>query len=239
MSDIHFEFQDNPIAWIQAMDPTDVDVLALCGDIDSVGSISMTLSMICDRYKDAEVLYVPGNHEFYGTSLDRFALQVDADNFTWLKRGVVKTINGQRFLGDTLWYPTTPSLIEHYQTFQETGYGWSDFRYIETPQRIMHAATMTAQWLECELEADDIVLTHMLPSFQCVAMRWRFSASNMFFVHDLRDLIIERKPKLWLHGHTHDSIDVVVGDTRIVCNPFGYEGQEPNAKFNPRFLIDV
>jgi len=32
--------------------------------------------------------------------------------------------------------------------------------------------------------------------------------------------------KLWIHGHTHESFDYMVGDTRIVCNPRGYIGYE-------------
>jgi hypothetical protein len=46
--------------------------------------------------------------------------------------------------------------------------------------------------------------------------------------------------KYFVNGHTHDFIDTVVGNTRVVCNPLGY----PNERFNNKepyedFLIEV
>jgi hypothetical protein len=35
--------------------------------------------------------------------------------------------------------------------------------------------------------------------------------------------------KLWTHGHTHHKFDYMIGETRIVCNPRGYEGYEDSA----------
>ena len=46
---------------------------------------------------------------------------------------------------------------------------------------------------------------------------------------DLDPLIHARRPALWLHGHTHAQVDVVVGATRVVANPHGYVRYEPEA----------
>jgi hypothetical protein len=35
--------------------------------------------------------------------------------------------------------------------------------------------------------------------------------------------------KVWTHGHTHETFDYMVGTTRIVCNPRGYDGYEERA----------
>jgi hypothetical protein len=45
------------------------------------------------------------------------------------------------------------------------------------------------------------------------------------------DFFIESHPqiKLWTHGHTHETFDYVVGETRVVCNPRGYIGYEDRA----------
>jgi hypothetical protein len=41
-----------------------------------------------------------------------------------------------------------------------------------------------------------------------------------------RDLVHARaSPKLWMHGHTHDRCDYMLGETRVVVNPLG--AQEP------------
>jgi hypothetical protein len=53
-----------------------------------------------------------------------------------------------------------------------------------------------------------------------------------------------RAPALWIHGHTHDSFDYLVGPTRIVCNPKGNGPMRPgrrleNMEFDVRMVIDV
>ena len=30
---------------------------------------------------------------------------------------------------------------------------------------------------------------------------------------------------VWMHGHTHSSVDMEIGQTRVVCNPRGYSRQ--------------
>jgi hypothetical protein len=35
--------------------------------------------------------------------------------------------------------------------------------------------------------------------------------------------------KLWTHGHTHEDFDYMIGSTRVVCNPRGYDGYEERA----------
>jgi hypothetical protein len=50
---------------------------------------------------------------------------------------------------------------------------------------------------------------------------------NGGYSSDLESFIIERPQiKLWTHGHTHDPFDYMVGSTRVLCNPRGYEGYE-------------
>ncbi len=39
---------------------------------------------------------------------------------------------------------------------------------------------------------------------------------------DLTDLIRERGPDLWIHGHVHHAVNYWVGRTRVVCNPRGH-----------------
>jgi hypothetical protein len=43
------------------------------------------------------------------------------------------------------------------------------------------------------------------------------------------DVLAEVTPKLWHFGHTHEQIDVTLGETRFFCNPVGYPGEEADA----------
>ena len=62
---------------------------------------------------------------------------------------------------------------------------------------------------------------------------------NPFFVCDLERLILERRPRLWLHGHTHNSVRTKLGETSLFCNPFGYVGIELNPEFEAQLIVDV
>jgi hypothetical protein len=52
-------------------------------------------------------------------------------------------------------------------------------------------------------------------------------------------------PALWIHGHTHLSVDCMVNDTRVVCNAKGvgpllmYRERPENPDFDPRLVIDL
>lgn len=47
--------------------------------------------------------------------------------------------------------------------------------------------------------------------------------------------------ELWIRGHTHDSFDYSLKETRVVCNPRGYVQREiqESITFNPRLIIEV
>jgi hypothetical protein len=46
--------------------------------------------------------------------------------------------------------------------------------------------------------------------------------------------------KTWVHGHMHDAVDYMIGETRILSNPRGYKGYEEQAEtFDPSFSFEV
>jgi hypothetical protein len=44
---------------------------------------------------------------------------------------------------------------------------------------------------------------------------------------------------IWAHGHTHDSVDLDIAGTRIVCNPRGYAPDDLNPEFHPGLVVEV
>ena len=46
---------------------------------------------------------------------------------------------------------------------------------------------------------------------------------------------------LWTHGHTHEVLDYKLGETRIVCNPRGYEGDtySENTGWDPNLILEI
>ena len=76
-----------------------------------------------------------------------------------------------------------------------------------------------------------VVVGHHAPSKQSTKPRYKDDYHmNGGYSSDLESFIIDRPQiKLWTHGHTHDDFDYMVGSTRVVCNPRGYEGYESHA----------
>jgi hypothetical protein len=65
---------------------------------------------------------------------------------------------------------------------------------------------------------------------------------NGAYSSDLSEFILDHPQiKLWTHGHTHHPFDYVIGETRIVCNPRGYEGDgySEDSGWNPDIVIEV
>lgn len=48
---------------------------------------------------------------------------------------------------------------------------------------------------------------------------------NHASANDLTFIIANRKPQLWVHGHIRRHADHLLGETRILFNPLGREGE--------------
>jgi Icc-related predicted phosphoesterase len=235
LSDLHFEFYDGD-AWrdfVACIDVDALDVLILAGDICGASQLTRVLSAFC--FKEVEVVYVTGNHEYYRSDFDavhEVLARLDLANLHWLHNSAVE-INGQRFVGTTMWFPHHPA-----QTMGTEDL--SDFRLIEGfAERVGEENRAAQRFLEEAVRPGDVVVTHHLPSQRCVPMRFASSPLNRFFVCPQDELVLQRRPALWVHGHSHASVDVELGSTRVVCNPFGYLGFELNENFDLRLTMEV
>ncbi len=76
-----------------------------------------------------------------------------------------------------------------------------------------------------------VVVGHHAPSKASTHPRYKNEVLvNGAYSTNLDDFILDRRQiKLWTHGHTHEDFDYMIGTTRIVCNPRGYDGYESRA----------
>ncbi|MBT2321899.1 metallophosphoesterase [Variovorax paradoxus] len=100
-------------------------------------------------------------------------------------------------------------------------------------------------WLRARLEepfgGPTVVVTHHAPHRGSLAPRFADDWASGGFVNEMRPEFF-RVPRLWVHGHTHDSFDYEVEGCRIVCNPRGYlnwHGEFENKAFNPGLVVGV
>ena len=243
LSDLHLEFlpPGKDLAWIEALDPEGVDVLILAGDICTLSRMGEVLSAFCGKY--SEVVYVTGNHEYYGRSPaqvhgELWDICVKNKNLHWLNNETV-VVAGLKFCGGTLWFPE-PEI----RTLALGRRSLNDYRMIRDFEPwVYEQNTLCVEMLKAQAGEADIVVTHHLPSSTFIAPRFRREgAMNHFFCHDMTRLIEEAQPPLWVFGHTHDRMWTYLKDAVCVCNPLGYP-HEPESKergqYVPKCLIKM
>jgi len=234
---------------------TDADVVILAGDI-ARPKAAVAWAMGFDR----PVIYIPGNHEFYGSSVNAVPQELKrlcAGTHIHVLDNDALQIQGIRFLGSTLWtdYRIAGDGQQRSRAMDEArafAYDFSRVTIGEPPaHRILTPEDTTVlfeantRWLDEALsrpfDGPTVVITHHAPSPQSIHPRFADSLLNGFFVSDAEWLLQGRRAQLWIHGHLHDSFDYQVDGTRVVCNPRGYakDGVNENARFDPGFTMTL
>ena len=199
------------------------------------------------------VIYVTGNHEFYHGRYPDAYTWLDEEmkaypNIHFLDMDSVE-IDDVTFVGGTLWTdmnkndPTTMHMIEGMM---------NDFRIIRNSQRnyarfspldtvIHHKATLAyiKKVVETEPAKKYVVVGHHAPTPLSIHEKYKTQFyMNGGYHSDLSEFILDHPQiALWTHGHMHDPVDYMMGETRIVCNPRGYKGHDPAADhFQLKFL---
>lgn len=235
-SDLHTNFhRDGGKSIIDGLYNKDVDIAVSAGDLSVIVNnlLQDNIKQLCDKF--LEVVFVSGNHSYYHSSLVKVDdilrdLEVKIPNFTWLNDSRV-TINGVSFIGGTLWFPRSPAATANEHLL-------NDFNYIDDIQDVYDRHEATVDFLEQNIQEGDIVVTHHMPTYRSVAPKYKSSSLNCYFACDLDKMIEDKKPKLWLHAHTHSSCDYYMFNTRVVCNPLGYP-EEGNLQFFNALTIEV
>ena len=261
-SDLHLEF-GGPKFELKA---TGREVLVVAGDAH-VGTKAD--GFILEQLEKSDVVYVLGNHEFYrqvlprvrwawtGPTKDRINKQAEELGYPgrlYVLDNTTVEINEARFVGGTLW---TDFQKEHPEVMNMAQFRVNDYNQISlkrgdpysydgvrlTPYDTLHLHKQTVEYLDKKLaeefDGPTVVVTHMAPSWRSVPEEFRGDKLNGAWVSDLEWLIEKHKPALWLHGHTHNSFDYQVDETRVVCNPRGYQPSMLNPEFKDDLLLKV
>lgn len=203
------------------------------------------------------VIYIMGNHEFYNgrfyASVEHMREECARFPNIYMLENDIKVIDDVTFVGATLWTnmnkgdPLTMHAIEGMM---------NDFRIIKNDKRnyasmsardvaTRHAKTL-GYFRSVLAEQHDkkfVVVGHHSPSFQSVHPTYAHETlMNGGYHSDLSEFILDHPQiKLWVHGHTHHPFDYVIGGTRIVCNPRGYEndGYSEDSGWNPNIVLEV
>ena len=253
-SDLHMEFTENKFE-IEPLETDKDTLLVLAGDINIGSLVRHVMEDWANRFK--YVVYVAGNHEYYGGCIqlvngfikDEFD---DYDNVFFLEAEWIK-LEDVYIWGDTFWttlYDPDPSFdwfIKHYINDFKCIHRINDsngkmVKFDPACWRYYHNESFKSlnTFLNDHAEDKCIVVTHHAPSQESSATRYLGSRGQPAY-YSPYDMYIEMHPqiKLWCHGHMHNNSDYVIGESRIVCNPYGYAGYDLNSNFQSTKVIEV
>lgn len=223
------------------------DVLVMAGDL--IPRAERGVRWLRERVVDRPVIYVLGNHEFYGTDVDRTVEKARAaaagTNIHLLQHDSIR-IGDVTFAGATTWTdfelfgdPHRAMVVaaEQMNDYRKIRIG----RYVERfrPSHALARHLQARVFFELEMRKPRpgklVVISHHAPhpgaalapsdplrpdDILTAAYRSDLTALMRPAADDGRGAL--RPADLWIYGHTHESEDTVIGATRVVSNAKGY-----------------
>lgn len=236
-SDLHLEFaQFDPT-------PTDADVVILAGDVD----IKSRGVKWANEVFQCPVIYVCGNHEYYGGHIDHTLRKMNeaAAPHVHVLENEALILDQTRFLVTTAWTDYSSTGVA--DAAKRVAWEWmNDFNVIRTdtnfrrlrPDDLIAKSKAAYAWLTKELDrpfdGKTVVVTHHAPALDYVGddLPTHLIAA---YANDWPELL--GKADLWIYGHTHVAADFLKNGCRVVSNPRGYPNQKTG--FDPNFLIEI
>lgn len=245
LSDLHLDTVPYP----EAFEPTrpDFDVLVAAGDVWE-GDAGRALKTVARLAAGRPAVFVMGNHEYWNGHLDEEladARRLAREYGVTLLEGEATGIEGTRFVGATLWadgrlagLERTPEALTGEQIDIAHEGGSHLITVGDAIEQHRAALAQLEALLALAWDGPTVVVTHHAPHPLCLAMEYRQRWMAGIAASDLSHLTDRGLVDLWVHGHLHQSVDLVrPGGTRIVCNPAG--DLFSNARFQDDFVVEV
>lgn len=236
-SDLHLEFE--------GFEPpqTEADLVILAGDIHTksrgVAWANETFSV--------PVIYVCGNHEYYGGHIDRTLRKMKdaAASHVHVLENQAFLWQQTRFLCATAWtdFSATGDVVAAVNT------AWSmmnDFQVIRAeasyrrlrPQDVIDRNKATFLWLKEQISTPfqglTVVVTHHAPMSEVAGQKYE---GHISAAYANRWQALLEGVDVWIFGHTHHAVDTELNGCRLISNPRGYPAEDVG--FAPGFMIDI
>jgi predicted phosphodiesterase len=166
-----------------------------------------------------------GNHDYYDSTFSDAYLHLQS-----------REVDGIKIAGATLWTDLSNPLDWIVYTRNLI-----DKRYIKDLNHEDMIETHRYHKKFLFTSNADIIVSHHTPSHKSIHERYRGDAMNCCFSNDLEEdiLLMRNPPKLWIHGHTHDRFDYMIGETRVICHPRGYKNElDDYARYEP-LIVEI
>jgi len=201
------------------------------------------------------IIYVAGNHEFYHgkwhQTLDYLYEECSFFPNIYFLENETKELDGITFIGCSLWTdmnkgdPITlhsiESFMNDYSIIREDSQSFRKLKPKDTVIRHRKSLEFIKKTVESDPNKKYVVIGHHAPSKTSTHPFYKDDyIENGAYSSELSNFILDHPQiKMWTHGHTHHPFNYMIGETRIVCNPRGYEGYEPDSGWDPYMLVEI
>lgn len=241
-SDLHLEFYIGRVSpssvlfdeFIPTLPDDNETTLLLAGDIASLHVTNKELCEGIDRLSNRfrNIVYVPGNHEFYGGSAhpssSKYAIALNNERMQYISRHFpnvttqtshtealsVKVAEGVTVVGATLWTYPSDSCRRAMNDYRCVDFNQvHQLRTIQLNSIVKHVEVARAEGSKV------VVVTHHLPHTSLIHADYQVDAYNSAYASDTQLLDIA---DVCCFGHTHKHY---TGAANAYANPRGYPGE--------------
>jgi predicted phosphodiesterase len=243
LSDLHIEFMPFKIH------RNDADVIVLAGDIhNGIKGVEWALENI----KQCPVIYVLGNHEYYGKAYPKLLNSIKAitknTNVHTLENDLL-LIDNVLFIGCTLWtdfelfgdfYKASSAALQSMNDFKKIRVSprYSKIKPIDIATIHKNSLKFIQENIKVNTNRKIVVVTHHAPSMKSIPFKYKDDSLSPVFASNLDNWIEKSNIDVWIHGHVHDELSYQIGSCNVFCNPRGYP-DEINPLFNPEMIIEI
>ena len=219
-------------------------VLVLAGDVTN--SPQQLVNYLRAFPDSLPIVYVLGNHEYFGHDWSKAPDEYrevlrDLGNVVFLNNEIA-VLSGIRFVGTTLWTdflfgtqgPAAQAELPDYDHIKvgDRGLTWPD---------VYKSHVRDWEWLKEQIltpsNLTTVVVTHHAPSWKSNPYIFRDSPVTGAFCNKLDVWIEEHPVSAWIHGHTHSTVEYMIGETIVLANACGFFDENPD--YRPQALIEL
>ena len=247
-SDLHLDYGQNYEYILNKGFEEEGNVLILAGDVANLVSLR-TYRLFWDLCSSnfEKTIFVPGNHDYYGEwekvedLIEPIKIPI-RPNVLCCNNEVVR-VGDTDFICSTLWSNIIPEQSAAVNSilldFNEITF---DGRKISVDEYVaMHKESLA--FLQEAVAGSDakhiVVVTHHVPSYTLCREDHKHSPISSGFVTELGNWIADSRIDYCVYGHSHTSIEVTIGKTKLVSNQLGYLALNEGEDYSPckTFLI--
>lgn len=246
-SDLHLEMHGTPSSGF--LTDKEFDVLVLAGDIVTHGC-SRRLWQLSPHVVGKPVIYIPGNHEFYGGDYLSTSKELESVceqyGIEYANRKVVM-IDDTAFVCAVGWAD-----LESFGEFTSeqkkcSCSGISDFFCItkHTVEDMISLSAGDKKFITTAIESltkegwkgKIVVVTHFSPMEMFRNYEFDVSPIASYFCNNWEELL-DGRIDMWLYGHTHQGMKGLIGSTIVASNQRGYYWNgEPS--YDENYILEI